>query len=366
MPVLNDNQVAPAKSIQASMSMTQANLLNSICDTSKEIPIHVLESPDMTIDLIREMVTARGDEIPYYYWRILTRNPSITWDIISSNPDLPWCYPFFVLNKHFSWAVVHQNPQINWKSCDSVESKYITWDEVIANLDIISYTNCDDTWRLLSQRWDLDINYVLANLDKPWDWYYISRHDTVTGEIMEAHPQIKWWPYSVMRKGRSWEFIKPYVKSELEQRDMYSRRDDEYYDIPMEVCNAIADNPNITWDVIRNDPFLYSEIWWLSHSNAITWSVVCEHPDLDWDWSAITEKDEITMEIVKANLDKPWDWWTISKKVASLYDINEHPEYPWAWDEVSCRQDLTDIYTSTPRPWNWKTALASLNQRSFK
>jgi hypothetical protein len=329
--------------------MPQANLLNTIRDTSKPIPIDALESPTMTIELIREMVALHGNTIPYYYWSILTRNPSITWSIISSNPDLPWHYPFFVLNENFSWDVVHQNPQINWKSCETVNSQFITWDEAITNLDIISYTNSDDTWRCLSERWDLDINYVLANLDKPWDWYYISRHDAITGPLMEAHPDIRWHSRTVLKKGCSWEFIKPYVMRELKMRNMYSEHDNEYYDIPYEVYSSIGENPHITWDTIRNEPLLYSKLGWLSHSNAITWDIIRTHPDLDWDWIAITEKKEITMELVKDNLDKPWNWWTISKEVASLDDINEHPEYPWVWGAISGRHDLTEDFKHANR-----------------
>ncbi len=342
------------------MTTPQANLLHFIRDTTKSIPIDVLESPNITIELIREMVTLRGSKIPYYYWAILTRNPSITWNIISSNPDLPWHYPFFVLNKNFDWNIVHQNPQINWKSCDTVNSQYITWDEAIANLEMIGYTNSDETWRRLSQRWDLDINYVLANLDKPWDWYYISHHNAITGTIMEAHPEICWYPHTVFKKGRSWEFIKPYVERELEIRNAHSKYDDEYYDIIYEMYSSLSENPHITWDTIRNEPLLYSEIKRLSHSNAITWDIVRTHPDLDWGWIAITEKEEITMKLVKDNLDKPWDWWTISKKVASLNDINEHPEYPWSWDAIYCRRDLTEKFVTshTTKPWNWKSALA--------
>ncbi len=345
------------------MTMSQDELLNIIRDTSKPIPDDVLKSPNMTIELIREMVTVRGNKIPCYYWSTLTTNQSITWEIISSNPDLPWCHPCFVHNKNFSWDIVHQNPQINWKSCNTVNSWYITWDEIITNLELISDPNNDETWKYLSQRYDLDVNYVLANIDKPWNWYYIGHHEDITGEIIEANPDLPWDPYSVMYKACNWEFIKPYVERELESRCMlFSRFECEYDDITDDVYDAIAKNPNITWDIIRNDPLLYSELGRISsHSKAITWDIVRENIHLDWNWSMITRRDEITMEIVKEHLDAPWDWWTISNEKASLNDINEHPEYPWHWDEIYWRSDLTEDFkhANLYKRCNWRLARES-------
>ncbi len=209
--------------------------------------------------MIRSHVTQYGKVPSPYYWPLLTQNPHITWDIIISNQDLPWSYPHFILNRNLTFYTILTNSHINWKNYETVSSNYITWDQVIGNLNIICDPKDDRVWKLLSRRKDLDIHYVLKNRDKPWDWETISRHDSITGDIMEANPKIPWGTISVISKGRSWGFVKPYVKKELDRlKHVLSNYD--YEEILCELYYVVIGNTAITWDDIRSDQFIFSHL----------------------------------------------------------------------------------------------------------
>ena len=49
----------------------------------------------------------------------------------------------------------------------------------------------------------------------------------------------------------------------------------------------ISCNPNITMDIIK------------------------DNPDKPWDWYYISYNPNITMDIIKDNPDKPWNWYWI-------------------------------------------------------
>ena len=44
----------------------------------------------------------------------------------------------------------------------------------------------------------------------------------------------------------------------------------------------------------------------------ITWEIITQNPYKPWDWYGISQNPNITWEIITQNLDKPWDWRGIS------------------------------------------------------
>ena len=70
----------------------------------------------------------------------------------------------------------------------------------------------------------------------------------------------------------------------------------------------ISCNPNITWDIIQNNP---DKPWvWdgISSNPNITWDIIQNNPDKPWNWYAISNKPNITWDIIRNNPDKPWNW----------------------------------------------------------
>ena len=44
----------------------------------------------------------------------------------------------------------------------------------------------------------------------------------------------------------------------------------------------------------------------------ITWEIIQNNPDFNWDWGNISKNPNITWEIIKNNPEKDWDWFYMS------------------------------------------------------
>ena len=45
--------------------------------------------------------------------------------------------------------------------------------------------------------------------------------------------------------------------------------------------------------------------YWLSQNPNITWDIVKNNPDKPWDWYRLSKNPNITWDVIKDNLDKP-------------------------------------------------------------
>ncbi len=82
-------------------------------------------------------------------------------------------------------------------------------------------------------------------------------------------------------------------------------------------------NPNIKWDIIKNN---LDKPWdWrgLSYNPNITWDIVQENLDKHWSWCSLSMNPNITWKNVKSNLDKPWDWYALSQNTNILLSTND-------------------------------------------
>ena len=61
---------------------------------------------------------------------------------------------------------------------------------------------------------------------------------------------------------------------------------------------------------------------WLSDNPNITWDIVQNNPDKPWDYRWLSNNPNITWDIVEANPDKPWNY-----KMLSQNKMTKHPFY---------------------------------------
>ena len=108
--------------------------------------------------------------------------------------------------------------------------------------------------------------------------------------------------YNYQRLEREW--LKKYDKF----IQNHGNKHHELYENP-----NISKNPNLTWEIIKNNP---DKSWnWdeISANSNITWEIIKNNPDKPWDWREISYSSRITWEIIESNPDKPWDWVQISQ-----------------------------------------------------
>ena len=98
----------------------------------------------------------------------------------------------------------------------------------------------------------------------------------------------------------------------------------------------ISMNPNITIEMIQNNP---DKPWnWssISRNPNITIDIILEHPDKHWDWSEISRNPNITMQNIRDNPKKPWKWnWVSFNPNININIIKNNPEKPWDWHGIS-------------------------------
>ena len=94
----------------------------------------------------------------------------------------------------------------------------------------------------------------------------------------------------------------------------------------------------------------------ISSNPNITIEIIGNNPDKPWDWVFISANPNITMEIIDNSPDKPWDWWNISQKSNITMEIIENnPDKPWDWNLISINPNITMEFIEkySDKPWNW-------------
>jgi len=75
---------------------------------------------------------------------------------------------------------------------------------------------------------------------------------------------------------------------------------------------VLSKNPNITWDIVKENitkPWNYAS---LSTNPSITWEIIQANPDISWSYYWFCENPNISWDIVKANPTKDWDYIGLS------------------------------------------------------
>jgi len=160
-----------------------------------------------------------------------------------------------------------------------------------------SYKYLEDLWT------DGYCNFILKNPD--FNIYLVKKS------------KDKWWQLSY-NPNITWDIIQ--------------NNPDKYWD-----WSNISRNPNITWDIIQNNPDKDWDWQFISRNPNITWDIIQNNPDKDWDWTSISEHPNITWEIIQNNPDKDWDWNSISEHPNITWEIiQNNPDKDWNWNYISC------------------------------
>jgi GTP-binding protein EngB required for normal cell division len=120
---------------------------------------------------------------------------------------------------------------------------------------------------------------------------------------------------------------------------------------------VLSGNPNITWDIVQQNPDKPWELEMLSANPNITWDIVQQNPDKPWDLEMLSANPNITWDIVQQNPDKPWNWYVLSGNPNITWDIvQQNPRKLWKYVGLSRNPNITwDIIQQNPgKPWNWR------------
>ena len=168
---------------------------------------------------------------PNFPWnyRYLAHNPCITLKIICDNPDMGWGWEHASANPSISIECILNNPDKRWnlrwvsanpnlryhhlkklhewadsdkyddpiiESDQYVPLKGFTWEDFLEigtnGLDSFMCSATDDVL--------IDKDYIFNNLDKDWDWTYLSYNIYITEKDILDHPNLPWSMFHISRR----------------------------------------------------------------------------------------------------------------------------------------------------------------------
>ena len=160
-----------------------------------------------------------------------------------------------------------------------------------------------------------------------------------------------------------------------------------------------TDNPNITVEMVKNNPQYPWEEYFLIKNPNTTWDdvikydfmcksefnpsleVVLNNPDIDFDLSKLSSRENSTLDDILNNINLSWDWLVISRrdditiefvkkcmeqikyysqfimfsKCISVKDVENNPDLPWEWSDISYMHDfdINFILRNLDKKFDW-------------
>ena len=154
-------------------------------------------------------------------------------------------------------------------------------------------------------------------------------------------------------------------------------------------------NPNITWDIVRDNrdnpwefvglslnpnikwehvlesagkPWNFWHYGYLSANPNITWDTIIANPTIHWCYRELSKNTSIRMEHVMANLNEDWDWDSLSSNtgVVDFEKLKKYfPGFPgqWNWSLLSANPKIlwNDIIQNTHMHWDFYFVMLNPN-----
>jgi hypothetical protein len=204
---------------------------------------------------------------------------------------------FFTMSAHKSLnlEILKMYRDENWAPDQLIKNQNFDWSWVD------TFRGWKWNWRRLGECCP-PIEFILQNLDKPWDWYILTVADGVTFSDMVKYHNLPWAIEELMFQ----EISEP---SDIEFLRFYKHR--------------------------------YDEAAWIDHSRRVRWKLAKTCPDLPWQYELIKPdiKDQTDIKVLE-DIRENVDWPSLSKTVdTKLILANKH--LPWFWNTVSMNPTLT-------------------------
>ena len=232
-----------------------------------------------------------GDRSHEYYWikgnkldciSMLCHNPMLTWKIIQENSDIEWNYSVLSMHPCITPAIVKEHPDIPWDPLRLSANPSFTYED-IKHLHTFNKRS--------------GLHYLLLNPNITWD--HIVEYMSENGiEFADIHDKIC----------PSW-FRKPNVCLAFLRRHQAHltppRMQHRWY--------TISAHPNITWDIVQ------------------------ENPDLPWCPEGVSENPNITADILFAHTNYSWKLSKYAFPSISFEDIQRFVQdirHMWPYPDV--------------------------------
>ena len=153
--------------------------------------------------------------------------------------------------------------------------------------------------------------FVVRNVDKPWDWNALSRRKDGVLEALTKWPNLPWKWCEFNGEWITQSLVEKYHSSPWNWK-MLSR-------LSWIAIDYVLAHPNYDWN--------WSS---LSQSPAITFNDIMTHSSCPWEWNFVSINPNLTLNDVISNRHLNWNWGVISSRSFITCEVmNDHPEIPF-------------------------------------
>jgi hypothetical protein len=222
-------------------------------------------------------------------WRMISKNENIKMEDVLSHPDLPWDWYYLTLNPSITVEDVLRNPDHAWSWYFVSKKERITLNHILNNPTIPwnfnGFCECLDYNNI-----EVSIDFVVRNLDKPWNMPILSRLPSIRLQDILRYPALNWSWWSVSEN--------PSIK----MQDVLQNPQLEWH------WEMLSRNPSITMEDVSNN--LQCNWDWpsMSFNPNITTDFVMNHLDKPWNWDYLSMNENIEMDLILQTLNKPWSF----------------------------------------------------------
>lgn len=209
---------------------------------------------------------------------------------------------------------------------------------------------------------------------------------------------IKWTNYywENIKKIDNLEYISshyfcnsPYITFEIMNKntEYFFSNKNVHYDVSSEIKKKLCLNPNITLDIIENNPILFDDFYFISKNPNLNWEFICKYINQQWDWSYLTTvmplkiitenpsypwsyinlclNSELTWDYIKKNINENWNWFLLSSHICITLDIvKQTPNLNWNESELTKNPNITIEHIKNNLrefKWDWATIVFNPN-----
>lgn len=234
-----------------------------------------------------EYILRNNDDDSHINWYKISKSSNIYWSFIERHMDYPWDALGLSLNKNITWNNIVNNPQIHWFYEVLGKNPNITLDIILKNPQF--------NWIMSNAATNPNITLqMIKKYNYDWKHYFSQNPNVKMNDVIENMYNLKWcFNDLASNKGITWTDFNDYI---------------EYFNL-----EDFSSNPNVTLDIVLDNPDIEWDYDKISMNSNITWEMIQSNIHIfDEDCESINLNPNITFDIIENNPHVSWIWdWSL-------------------------------------------------------
>ena len=216
----------------------------------------------------------------------------------------------------------------------------------------------------ISQNPNITWEFVLANIEKDWNWGYLAKSKIVTWEIViDLLDNNKELYEKLINNNLFWISMNPNITIDIVNK---------YNNIPWNIC-GLSSNPNINLNIIKKHSYINWNFWNLSNNLDLDFSFIEKNINNEWNWEIISQNRTVSPEIILRYFYKRWNWEYVQKYKFVDFDFKKYlhlivyiPKNHSLWTFISKNSSIDlNFITNNNLPWDWNIGISKNPNLTF-